>query len=125
MIRQANKSEALEILNEPQNVKRIGAVSTDLKYQPWMVSQKERRLIFFFWPVEGDSCEVHIVAPKDSIFKARLLAREIIEWLFKNGVKRIITNCPKGSIENFAKKIGMKVYKTDNGTAYLEARPWV
>ena len=125
MIRQATKSEALKILNEPQNVKRIGAVSADLKYQPWVAIQNEHRLIFFFWSVEGDSCEVHIVAPKDSILKSRILAKEIIGWLFKSGVKRIITNCPKGSIENFAKKIGMNIYKTENGTAYLEARLWV
>ncbi|MEY8206107.1 MAG: hypothetical protein RPR40_13670 [Bermanella sp.] len=125
MIRKATKHEALPVLNEPQNAKRIGMVSTDLKYQPWVAIQNEYKLIFFFWPVEGDSCEVHIVAPKNSILKARILAKEIIEWLFKSGVKRIITNCPKGSIENFAKKIGMNIYRTENGAVYMEVRTWL
>lgn len=125
MIRLATEQEAIGILNEPQNVARIGVVAENLKYQPWIAQDGKFRLMFLFWHVEGDTFEVHVASPLDSIIKSRQLAKEIMEWLFSHGANRLITACPNGKVKNFALKIGMKPYQSDGGTTYLEALTWL
>jgi hypothetical protein len=125
MIRLAPEKEAIEILNEPQNVGRIGLVSEHIKYQPWIAEDGRYRMMFVFWHVEDKTFEVHIAAPNDSRIKSRELTKEIMNWIFKHGASRIITNCPKGKISNLAIKLGMTAYKTEGETIYFEALSWL
>lgn len=121
MIRLSSEQEALGILNEPQNIKRIGLVSEHMKYQPWTAEDGDHKIMFVFWRVDSETVEVHIAAPKESIIKARDLSKEIMSWIFSLGAKRIVTVCPKGKTSNFVIKLGMTPYKTDNETIYFEA----
>ena len=125
MIRLAPEKEALEILNEPQNVSRIGIVSEHMKYQPWIAEDGHYRIMFVFWHVEGETFEVHIAASNNSRIKSRVLAKEIMNWVFKHGANRIITNCPEGKISNLAIKLGMTIYKTEGKTMHFEALSWL
>ena len=125
MIRLALEQEAIKILNEPQNIKRIGVVSEHMSYQPWIAEDGCYRIMFVFWCVDNKTVEAHIVSPIDSIIKSRELTKEIMNWLFKHGANRIITNCPKGKISNFVIKLGMTPYKTDGENIYFEALSWL
>ena len=125
MIRLASQNEAIEILNEKQNVDKIGIVTERLIYQPWIVQIDKFKMMFVFWMVDGDTCEVHIACKKDSILKCREMAKEILNFLFNYGVKRVITDCPKGKISNFVTKLGMSPYKTDGETKYFEVLSWL
>ena len=124
MIRLATHSEAIEILNEPQNQNSIGLKTESLIYQPFIVERDQSKMMFVFWMV-GNDCEAHIACKKDSILQARNMCKELIDWLFSLGVKRIITNCPRGIISNMAKKVGMKEYKQDKNLIYYEVLSWV
>jgi hypothetical protein len=125
LIRLALEQEAINILNEPQNVKRIGVISEHMKYQPWIAEDGRYRIMFVFWHVEGGTFEVHIASPIDSIIKSRILTKEIMTWIFNHGARRIITNCPSGKITNFVIKLGMSPYKKEGETTYFEALSWV
>jgi hypothetical protein len=125
MIRLCTEKEGLAILNEPQNIKRIGVVSEHMKYQPWIAEDGDYRIMFVFWHVNNKTFEVHIASPRDSIIKSRQLAKEIMNWLFKHGASRIITTCPKGKISNFVTKIGMSAYKVDGENTCFEALSWL
>jgi hypothetical protein len=125
MIRLCSQKEAIKILNEPQNIKRIGLVSESMKYQPWIAEDGAYRLMFVFWHIEDETYGVHVASPIDSIIKSRELAKEIMNWLFNHGANRIITDCPKGKISNFVIKLGMTPYKTDGETTYFEALSWL
>jgi hypothetical protein len=125
LIRLASEQEAIKILNEPQNVKRIGVVSEQMKYQPWVAEDGRYRIMFVFWRVDNETVEIHIAAPIDSIIKSRQLTKEIMNWIFNLGANRIITHCPKGKISNFVIKLGMTPYKTDGETTYFEALSWL
>ena len=124
MIRLANHKEALEILNEPQNQQSVGMISETLFSQPWICSQDGLKMMFVFWMVEDGVCEAHIACSKKAIIKSRLLAKELISWIFTFGVKRIITSCPAGIISNMAEKIGMNKYKSVGNTNHYEVLSW-
>ena len=125
MIRLAPESEAIEILNEPQNISRIGVVSDHMKYQPWIVEDGIYRMMFVFWHVEDKTFEVHIAASNNSRIKSRELSKEIMNWIFKHGASRIVTSCPKGKISNLAIKLGMSAYKTEGEIIHFEALSWI
>ena len=125
IIRLALEQEALDILNEPQNVSSMGCVSDRMIYQPWIAEDGNYRIMFVFWRVDSETVELHIAAPTDSIIKSRELTKEIMNWIFKHGAKRIITNCPKGKISNLVIKLGGTAYKTDGDTIYFEALSWL
>lgn len=121
MIRLSSEQEALGILNEPQNIKRIGLVSEHMKYQPWIAEDMGHKVMFVFWRIDSETIEVHIAVPRNSLIKSRELSKEIMKWIFNHGAKRIVTVCPKGKISNFVIKLGMTPYKTDGDNTYFEA----
>lgn len=125
MIRLASQEEAIDILNEPQNANRIGLVTEKLIYQPWMVELKDKKMMFVFWMLDKETCEVHIACKKDSILKCREMSKEVLDFLFGYRVNRVITNCPEGKIANMAKKMGMTEYKKIDKTVYFEVLSWV
>jgi len=125
MIRLASEQEAIEILNEPQNIERIGLVSEHMKYQPWLIEDGDYKIMFVFWHIKDKTFEIHIAASSNAIRKSRELTRKIMNWMFIHGAERITTTCPKGKISNFAIKIGMTPYKTDEETTYFEALSWI
>jgi len=120
MIRLASQDEAIKILNEKQNVDSIGLVTERLIYQPWIVQVDHYKMMFVFWMVDGDTCNVHVACKKDSILKCREMAKEILDFLFSYGVKRVTTDCPKGKISNFVTKLGFAPYRTDGDTMHFE-----
>ncbi len=125
MIRLASQDEAIEILNEPQNCNRIGLVTEKLIYQPWMVELKDKKMMFVFWMLDKDVCEVHIACKKDSILKCREMSKEVLDFLFSYKVNRVITNCPEGKIANLARKMGMTEYDRIDNKVYFEVLSWV
>jgi hypothetical protein len=125
MIRLASQEEAIEILNEKQNVDSIGLVTERLVYQPWIVQIDHFKMMFVFWMVDKDTCNVHVACKKDSILKCREMAKEILSFLFNYGVKRVVTDCPKGKISNFVIKLGFTPYKTEGETTYFEVLSWL
>jgi len=124
MIRLCSQDEAIEILNEPQNAGRIGLKTERLIYQPWIVEQDRKKMMFVFWMNKNKTCEVHIACKKDSIIKCRMLSKEVLKFLFSYGAERIISNGPEGKIANLARKIGMKEYKRDSENVYFEVKLW-
>jgi hypothetical protein len=124
MIRQCCLQEALLILNEPQNQKRIGKIADGLSYDPWIVEQGSTKMMFVYWPVNNLVYEMHIACPKDSIINSRDLAREAMEYVFSLGAFKIITNCPAGKISNMAKKLGMTEFKRLGKTIHYEVSQW-
>jgi len=125
MIRLATQEEAIEILNEPQNIKSIGLITKQITFQPWICSQDGLEMMFVFWMVDSETCEAHIACSSKAITKSRLLAKELMTWIFNHGAKRIVTNCPHGKISNMARKLGMSKYKTIDKTNYYEVASWV
>ena len=125
MIRLCTQQEAIDIFNQPKNMHSIGLVTKYITFQPWICLQGNMRMVFVFWIIEAGTCEAHIVCSEDSIIKSRELAKELITWLFSHGVKRVITDCPKGRASNMAEKIGMNKYKTVNNHCYYEVLSWV
>lgn len=125
MIRLATESEALAILNEPQNQQRIGIMAEKTIYQPWIAEQDLHQMLFFFWLLDIGTYEVHIAAPKRSIIRCRALAIELMEWLFRLGASTIRTNCPEGKIANMARKLGMCETHRAGNTVYFEVASWV
>lgn len=123
-IRLASEEEALLILNEPRNSKRIGKIAESCIYQPWIAEKENKRLLFLFWAVHEKTYEMHIAAPKSDLIMCRFLAKEAMEWVFSMGAEKIITNCPKGKIANMATKLGMKPYNTEGNIIYFEAISW-
>ena len=121
MIRLGSEDEAIEILSEPETIKRINKIPERTLYQPWIVEQGKYKMLFFFWPVGGMVFEVHIATPKSDIIKCRALAKELMNWIFSLGAVKIITNCPAGKIANMAIKMGMTPYKTEQDAIYFEA----
>lgn len=125
MIRFATKKEVLDIMNEPQIVERVGKTTESFIYQPHIAYNKEHILLFFFWEtVIPKVYEMHIAVPKESLLSCRKLATEGMQWVFKMGADKIITNCPKGKISNMAKKLGMTLIRDDNGHHYYELKKW-
>lgn len=124
MFRLATSAEAIDVLSEPETVKRTGKVPESLIAQPWCVSDGDSKMIFLFWVLEPGTYEVHIAAPKKDIRHSRRYASLIIKWLFSNGAERLVTNCPEGKISNLARKLGMKEYKRDGREIYFEVLRW-
>jgi len=130
MIRIATQEEAVEIATHPEIVKRLdGVVADHFIHQPWIVDNGGMQMLFIFWtePKESKTVEVHIICKRDSITKSREMATEILEWLFKHGSPRVITNCPtdRPKIQNFCKKLGFKEYKRLDNNIYYEVLSWV
>ena len=119
MIRLCSQSEALEILNEPQTIERLGLISEKV-FSPWIVSEGDHKLMFVFWIVSEGEYEMHIACPKKSIIKSRFLAKKAMDFVFSLGAKKIITDCPKGKISNMAIKLGMSEYKRVGDKVYFE-----
>ena len=125
MIRLASQEEAIEILNEKQNAESIGLVTEKTIYQPWIVQVDNFKMMFVFWMIDKETCNVHVACKKDSILKSREMAKEILNFLFSCGVSRVITDCPKGKISNFVVKLEMKPYKCDEETTFFEILSWL
>ena len=125
LIRLGSEEEAIEILSEPETIKRINMVPERTIYQPWIVEQGNYKMLFFFWPVGAMVFEVHIAAPKSNIIKSRALAKELMNWIFELGAVKIITNAPHGKIANMAIKMGMTPYKTEQDVIYFEVLSWL
>ncbi len=121
MIRLALQSEAVDIMNDPRIIERVGFVTNQFNYQPWIAfNDLGHKLLFVFWQVKEGSFEFHLTSPRDSIMSCRKLAREALDWIFEMGAEKIITNCPKGKISNMAEKVGMKLASTDGNHHYYE-----
>lgn len=120
MIRLCSYKEAIRILNEPETIERLGIVTEDLKVQPWIAEQGEHKMMFVFWLVRDSVYEVHIASPKKSVIKSRGLAREVIEFAFNAGARKVITNCPEGKIANMARKLGMVEFKREQDKIWFE-----
>lgn len=125
MIRLADLDEAIEILNEKQNADRMGFITESLIYQPWIVQIEHFKMMFVFWMLDKETCEVHIACKKNSILKSREMAKDILNFLFNCGVKRVVTDCPKGKVSNFVAKVGMTPYKTDGDITHFEILSWL
>ncbi len=124
MIRLANSEEALEILNQPLNIKGIGKSSDSLKAQPWLCIQENSKLVFFFFEVHKYMYEVHICVDENSRKHSRKLSKEVIDWLFEKGAKRIFTNATTKKIGNMALKIGMNFMGEIDNKFYYEVSKW-
>lgn len=123
MIKIATQAEALALYNRDDIVQRVGKKAESFIYQPFIAQHKEAAMMFVFWPVD-DAIEVHIAQPKEHISASRILCRQIIEWLFRHGAERIITNAPPGKIANLARKVGMTPYQVDPDKIYFEVKKW-
>lgn len=125
MIRLALQSEAIDIMNDPRIVERVGFVTNQFNYQPWIAfNDLGHKLLFVFWQATEGAFEFHLTAPRDSIMSCRKLAHEALSWVFSVGAKSIITNCPKGKISNMAEKLGMGLTHCDGNQQYYEVKLW-
>ena len=125
MIRLGSEDEAIEILSEPETIRRINMMPERTLHQPWIVEQGKYKMLFFFWPVGDMIFEFHIAAPKSDIIKCRSLARELMDWIFSLGATKLVSSCPAGKIANMAIKAGMTPYKTDKNDIYFEISSWL
>jgi hypothetical protein len=122
MIRLATRKEAIEIMEEPQIVGRVGVIAEKFLCQPYLATNEEHRLLFVFWETEAPKVyEMHIASPRKSLLSCRKLATEAMEWVFKMGADKIVTSCPKGKISNMAKKLGMTLVHEHH---YYEVEKW-
>ncbi len=123
MIRLATRTEAIEIMNEPQIVERVGVMAEKFLYQPYIASNENHVLLFVFWETDIPKVyEMHIAVPRASILSCRELAKLAMNWVFYMGADKIVTNCPKGKISNMAKKLGMTLTSEHH---YYEVDKWV
>jgi hypothetical protein len=126
MIKKATEDQAFCILNEDKNIRSIGLITEELKYQPYLCQIENFKMLFFYWPIkQKGACEVHIACAGDSILKSRVMAKEIINHLFSLGYKRVTTHCPQGRIANMAFKVGMVEYQRQGARIYFERLSWV
>jgi hypothetical protein len=126
--RVASQKEAIYILSEPETIARTGVIPSDLIVQPWIVERSKSKMLFVFWEradIGELVFEVHIAALKRDIRMSRILAKDIMTWIFKHGAVKIVTNCPSGKISNMAEKLGMSLVKEDGAQKYYEVRSWV
>lgn len=123
MIRLARQKEAIEIMNEPQIVDRVGIMAERFLSQPYIASNEKHVLLFVFWETNAPGVyEMHIAVPRASLLSCRKLATEAMSWVFNMGADKIVTNCPKGKISNMAKKLGMTLTHEHH---YYEVDKWV
>ncbi len=123
MIKIATQKEALSLFNRDEIIARVGAAESFI-FQPFIAQQQDAQMLFVFWPQDDETIEVHIAMPKEYISASRALCGQIIDWLFKHGAKRIVTNAPPGKIANLARKVGMKPYNVGPDKIYFEVRKW-
>jgi len=123
-VRLASEAEALEIVSEPATVQRIEKVPEHMTRQPWIIEDAGRRMMFVFWWMGDGLYEAHIAMPRRDVIASRWLTYCMLRWLFGNGARRIITNCPEGKIANLARKLGMRETARHDTTIYFEVTPW-
>ena len=124
-VRLAEEWEAIEILSEPDTIRRTGKIPEHTVFQPWICEDGDSKMLFFFWSTgQPRVYEFHIAAPKKDIGASRKLSLELMEWLFTHGAKKLVSNCPEGKIANLARKVGMRVYARNDQTVFVEVESW-
>lgn len=125
MIRLTSESEAIRILNQPATIQRLETVAEKMTVQPWLCEVNNHKMLFVFWCVEGMSFEVHIARDGEPSPLDRIMAKDIMDWVFSNGAEKIITNCPEGKISNMARKMGMTECGHVGNNLIFEVKSWV
>ena len=124
-VRLAEELEAIEILSEPDTIRRTGKIPEHTVFQPWICEDVDSKMLFFFWSTgQPRVYEFHVAAPKKDIGASRKLSLELMEWLFTHGAKKLVSNCPEGKIANLARKVGMRVYARNDQTVFVEVESW-
>lgn len=124
-VRLAEEWEAIEILSEPDTIRRTGKIPEHTVFQPWICEDVDSKMLFFFWSTgQPRVYEFHVAAPKKDIGASRKLSLELMEWLFTHGAKKLVSNCPEGKIANLARKVGMRVYARNDQTVFVEVESW-
>ena len=112
MIRKCSKKEFLKFLRHESVVSRIDRYPDKIRVKNIYVVEKGDKRLYFFY-IETDvkkEVEAHVGAIKEHRQYARIMIKEILEWLKNKGYNSVITCIPDCfvSARNMTKKLGFE-----------------
>lgn len=125
-IRKASKTEVLEILSEERISSKLANKPRDIIKDKTnnfaLVIWSGYRLLVTYKKTDAMTADCHLACPAKSLPAARVLALIGMNWLVTDtnlDVDRLTTSTLKGSMSNFAKKIGFVLYSEDEVYDYF------
>jgi hypothetical protein len=120
-VRHATKRETLEILSEEQISNRLdnkpAKIVKDKHNVFILVIWQQYRLLVTYKKIGNNAVDCHLACPRNSLPAAKVLALLGMSWLLTDtniDVNTLTTSTMKGSMSNFAKKLGfVKIYEDE------------